>query len=229
MTPLLILHGALGASSQFAPLLPLLDGTFDAHTLDFSGHGGAPLGDEPFSIGLFARQVEGWIEREGLTAVDIFGYSMGGYVALTLARRRPDLVGRIFTLATKFRWDEEIAAREVGMLDPRKIEQKVPRFAEELKQRHAPLDWEMMLARTGQMMLELGRGNGFAAGELEEIAQRVRVAVGDRDAMVTLDETVEVYRRLPKGELLVLPATPHPIERVSASRLASELAEFFCC
>lgn len=226
--PLLILHGALGASAQFAPLLPLLAERFDAHTLDFHGHGGAPVADEPFGIDLFAAQVIDWIERNSPAGIDIFGYSMGGYVALTVAGKRPELVGRIFTLATKFRWDEAIAEREVGMLDPRRIEEKVPRFAEELKRRHAPLDWELMLSGTAELMRGLGRRNALAEEELQAIAHRVRVSIGDRDAMVTLDETIHTYRQLRNGELLVLPVTPHPIEKVPMVRLASELADFFC-
>jgi hypothetical protein len=37
--------------------------------------------------------------------------------------------------------------------------------------------------------------------------------------MVTLDETVAVYRQLPHGQLAVLPNTAHPLEAVSVDRL----------
>ena len=38
---------------------------------------------------------------------------------------------------------------------------------------------------------------------------------------------MELARALPKGELEVLPATPHPFERVLLQRLATSLHEFF--
>ncbi len=227
--PLLILHGAIGAASQFEPLLPLLEERFEPRVLDFLGHGAGASAEEPFSIELFAGQLAGEIERSGNRPADIFGYSMGGYVALHLARTRPELVGRVFTLSTKFRWDEETSAREVKMLDPRKIEEKVPRFAEELRRRHAAHGWERVLTGTAEMMLSLGRRPVLTAEDAAGIAQRVRVAVGDRDQMVTLEETSEVYRRLPAGELAVLPGTQHPIEKVPSRRLAAELVDFFCC
>ena len=54
----------------------------------------------------------------------------------------------------------------------------------------------------------------------------VWVVLGDRDKMVTLDETLEVYKNLPNAQLAVLPNTPHPIEMINTGRLASELKAF---
>jgi len=54
-----------------------------------------------------------------------------------------------------------------------------------------------------------------------------RIAVGDRDATVTIDECVAAVRRIPNGELEVLPRTPHPFEKAPIERIAYSLAEFF--
>ncbi len=51
---------------------------------------------------------------------------MGGYVALYLAKHHLQLVHKIFTLATKFHWDETVAANENKRLQPEGIEEKVP-------------------------------------------------------------------------------------------------------
>jgi pimeloyl-ACP methyl ester carboxylesterase len=53
------------------------------------------------------------------------------------------------------------------------------------------------------------------------------VGVGDRDKMVTIEETLAAYRRLPNGRFIVLPDTPHPLEKVSPGRLAREIGDFF--
>ena len=47
-----------------------------------------------------------------ITRADIFGYSMGGYVALHAARRHPERIGSIMTLGTKFAWDTPTAEKE---------------------------------------------------------------------------------------------------------------------
>src|SRR5882724_6957187 len=116
--PLLLLHGALGASSQFGDLANELAGHFDLHMMNLPGHGGEPISDEPFSIAGFAEVLHAWLAGRGLEGIDVFGYSMGGYVALHLARHSPGAVGRVFTLATKFAWDASTSAKETAMLDP---------------------------------------------------------------------------------------------------------------
>jgi len=44
--------------------------------------------------------------------------------------------------------------------------------------------------------------------------------------MVTLDETVAVYKQLPNAQLGVLPGTPHAFEQVNVSLLSRLIKEF---
>lgn len=224
---LLLLHGALGAEAQFNELVPLLEEKFAIETLNFPGHGGEPMPEEPFSIAAFSSCLKERIERSGRKGVDIFGYSMGGYVALHLAKEAPELIGKVFTLATKFAWNPETSAREVKMLDPDTIEAKVPRFAEQLRQRHAPNDWRALLARTAEMMTNLGNENELPIDALAGVGHDVMIGIGDRDQMVTIEESLAAYRALPNGRFIAIPGTPHPIEKVSPVRLAREIGEFF--
>src|SRR3712207_9473087 len=85
---LLLLHGAIGASDQFAPLLPLLNPAFDLHALDFEGHGASPLQGHPFTIERFAANVLDYLEQHRIERTHVFGYSMGGYVACTRSEER---------------------------------------------------------------------------------------------------------------------------------------------
>jgi pimeloyl-ACP methyl ester carboxylesterase len=129
MSHILLLHGAIGSSSQMLPLGNLIDGKLSVAALDFTGHAGRNAETSEFSIPQFADDVLAWMEENKLGTINIFGYSMGGYVALYLARHYPEKVNRVFTLATKFRWTPEIALQEIKMLDPETIEEKVPLFA----------------------------------------------------------------------------------------------------
>src|SRR5262245_23477139 len=114
--PLLLLHGAVSSSKQFDMLKPLLSDAFEIHALDFPGHGGNEIPSEPFSIPLFTESVLGYMDVKEIRDAFIFGYSMGGYVALSLAINYPERVRKVFTLATKFEWTEEIAMRETAQL-----------------------------------------------------------------------------------------------------------------
>ena len=223
----LLLHGAIGSSSQMLPLANLLAGKFNVSAFDFYGHGSRSGETKDLSIAGFAEDVMRWMEAKKNESIDIFGYSMGGYVALYLARHYPEKVNRIFTLATKFRWSPQIAANEIKMLDPEKIAEKVPVFAKTLAERHGQGSWQTVLQKTAQMMQKMGESNVLGPDDFKSIGHRVLLSIGDRDKLVTLDETLEVYKTLPNSSLLVLPGTGHPVENVNLEILAYHIHNFF--
>lgn len=226
MENLIILHGAIGAADQLAGLSQLLEAGYNVHTVNFSGHGGVAMPKAPFSIKLFAEDVLKEMDENGITTASFFGYSMGGYVAMYLAKYYPERVHKIITLATKFHWDEETAQREVKMLDAEKIAQKLPDFAAALEKRHAPNDWKQVLNNTKEMLISLGADNPLKEADYTTITQPALVLLGDRDKMVSLDETVAVYKVLPNAQLGILPATPHPIEQVDKELLSYHISRF---
>ena len=210
---LLFLHGALGSESQLLPLKEMLKGECDVHSFNFAGHGGKVL-PETFSIKLFVEETVLFCEANALKSVSIFGYSMGGYVALYLAKHYPHLVESVITLGTKLNWDETVAAKEVKMMQPDIIEQKVPAFAAQLQKQHNPADWKIVMTKTAHMLTEMGRNNPLQTPDYNDIQCPVLLMLGDRDKMVTMDETVAAYQLLPKAQLSILPGTPHAIEQV---------------
>lgn len=226
MKTILILHGALGSAAQLQPLTHLFADAYQVHTLDFSGHGSAPMPDAPFSIRLFADDVLAYMSAHGLEKVTIFGYSMGGYVGMYLARHYPEKVARLVTLATKYHWDPATAAKEVKMLDPEVTLAKVPAFAEVLQKRHS--DWKTVMHKTAAMMLDLGNDNTLKPADYAAVQAPCLLLLGDHDKMITLNETVEAYKRLPDARLGVLPDTTHPVEKLDLALLkaitARELA-----
>lgn len=225
--PLLLLHGALGAVSQFESWIPVLEKHYEVHTLDFEGHGSQAFPEGPFRIEAFSENLRSYIESYGLGPVDIFGYSMGGYVALYLARQKPELINRVFTFATKLDWKPETSAKEVKMLDPDTIQNKVPHFAKMLEARHHGNEWRGHLERTAEMMIDLGNSPRLNQEDFEQIETPVRMGLGDRDRMVSLDETYRTYRALANSEFVVLPGTPHPIEKIRLARLLPFIVDFF--
>lgn len=239
---LLLLHGALGDQTQFDTLRPLLATEGRApeshaayvHTLDFSGHGVRPLGDHPFGLETFAADVSRWLDAHATSApnsasdgkVDLFGFSMGGYVALLTAVAHPDRVRSVFTLGTKLDWSPEAAQSAGAQLDPEAIRSKVPRFADALSARHPASGWETVVTNTRDALQALGAAPLLTHEMLARISCPVRLAVGDRDTTVTLDEVRAAVQVMPDADFEVLPSTPHPFERVPLDRLAWSLTQF---
>lgn len=166
------------------------------------------------------------LDARGISQADFFGYSMGGYVALHLAATAPAHVRRVATLATKLAWTPAVAARESAMLDAATIRAKVPKFAAALEQRHTAIGWEALLAHTATLLRDLGERPRLTPAVYAGIAQPARIAVGDRDTTVSIDECVEAVRVLPRGEMEVHPGTAHPLEKAPLERIARSLAEF---
>lgn len=226
MQHLLLLHGAIGAAAQLVPLSESLKSHYIVHNLTFSGHGGKPM-PEDFAIATFADDVLNYLADNNIASANIFGYSMGGYVALYLAKHHPDKVKKVFTLGTKFRWDADIAQRETKMLDAEKIEAKIPAYAKYLEQLHHPADWKLVLQKTATMMTAMGNDNPLHPGDHKKIQLPVMIGIGDSDAMVTLEETIEVFRNLSDANLIVFPNMQHPIEKAPVEKLRKEIIGFF--
>lgn len=220
MQHLILLHGAIGGSRQLDPLVNILNQTYSVHLLNLPGHGGRSMPVQDFSIELFAQDVLAYMVENNIGQANFFGYSMGGYVAMYIARQYPEKVNSIITLATKFYWDEAVATKEIKMLDAATIQQKLPAFAEQLRIRHLPNNWKDVLEKTIVLLQLLGLNNPLKNEDYSAINQPCLLLLGDRDKMVTLDETVSVYKQLPNAQLCILPGTPHPLEQVNVDLLS---------
>lgn len=223
MQNILLLHGALGADADLAPLAAALTGKgFTVHSFSFSGHGQIPFADG-FGIETFAAELKQFIEHKKLRQPDVFGYSMGGFVALYLASQQPALIGSIATLGTKFNWSTEAVEKETAGLDPAWMLEKIPAFARSLELKHGTA-WKGLLARTADLMREINAKQFLSPEVLKTITTPVLLGLGDRDKMVTLEETTAVYKILPKAAMYMLPDTKHPIEAANTKLLAELLA-----
>lgn len=219
---LVLVHGALGASEQLEPLRAILARDHDVTLVELEGHGSSAAAGSDYTMRRFVENIRTHLRDE--TA--IFGYSMGGYAALLLAAEEPVRVTRVITLGTKLAWTPEVAVKEASRLDPAVIRAKVPRFADQLEQRHRGAGgWESVLRKTALLMTDLGARPPIDDSLVARISQPARLMVGDRDALVSVDETAAFARKLSAGELAVLPGTPHPIEQVRPDLIASLIAD----
>jgi pimeloyl-ACP methyl ester carboxylesterase len=224
MSPVLLLHGALGSKAQLDPLKKILETQGrEVYSLNFSGHSGESFRDT-FGIETFSDDVMRFLTEKKISRTDIFGYSMGGYVALWVAKNNPDGIGKIVTLGTKFDWTPESAARETKKLNPEKIVEKVPAFARILEHRHAPNDWKILLHKTAEMMESLGQRPLLTEAVVKKITVPITVLLGDADDLADLDFSKKIAESLPNGQFTLLENTPHPIEKVDLQKLIEHIS-----
>ena len=220
MKTILLLHGALGAAQQLQPLSELLKNDFEVHCLEFEGHGQTPS-EKPFSIDGFVDNLKDYLDEKNLRNIIVFGYSMGGYVALKLAARNPEYFEKIITLGTKFHWTAEAAEKEVQYLIPEKIEVKLPAYAAMLAGLHGASSWKTLMQKTADMMLRLGNGEATSDELFKQIVVPCSLCLGDKDQMVSREETERIKDMITHAEFELLEDTVHPIDRVDVARLAA--------
>jgi pimeloyl-ACP methyl ester carboxylesterase len=196
----------------------------EVHSFNFSGHG-SNTGKSSFGIETFATDLHEYLQQHQLQRVNIFGYSMGGYVALWYAMQFPGQVQSIVTLGTKFDWNVESAQQEVKKLNADKILEKIPAFARLLNTRHA--DWRLLLEQTAKMMLTLGESPLLHEGNLATLQVPVLIGLGELDDMADRAFSETVANILPRGKFQLLNGTPHPIEKVKVALLTRLCFDFF--
>ena len=115
---LLCLHGALGTVQDFAPVANALAENFDIKLLNFSGHGTGTYWPKEFRIETFAQELEDFFKEHSLKEVAVFGYSMGGYVALYHRPILKTLLFLIFSLT-------ELSLIGQKNLSPKKLQNSI--------------------------------------------------------------------------------------------------------
>lgn len=223
MNNLILIHGALGSSDQMSPLKEMLEKDFNVHHLEMEGHGNSSSNEKAFAIDDFVSQLDNFIDTIG--DAHIFGYSMGGFIALLSAASGKQNIQSITTLGTKMKWSPEISEQEVKHLNPEKIKEKVPAFAQALKKKHG-VYWEQVLYRTAAFMKTLGDEAPITESRMKQINIPVQLCLADQDQMVSKEETEEVNAWIPNSRFHFIPDSKHPIEQTNLTALAETVRSF---
>jgi pimeloyl-ACP methyl ester carboxylesterase len=227
MEKILFLHGALGSKLQFTPLMSALKNDFECHSLNFAGHGGEMIPAQGLTFQTFSQNILDYLDAQKIEKIHLFGFSMGGYAALYFAHLHPTRVQKIITLNVKFNWDPITTAKETGLLDPDKMFEKVPAFANNLMVLHGMNIWKNLLKSTSDMMKKLSETVVMSEEELKSIAHPILLGVGDRDLTSSIKETLDVFQKLQKAQLWVIPNTAHPFERIDLNQLEMMTRNFY--
>ena len=236
-SPLVLLPGLLGTiESNWRRFVPALAKYYHIVAVDLRGHGrtdnpapSGKAGTGELHIDQLADDLNSLLDTLDIETASVIGYSLGGSVGLIAGLKRPGRIRALVMHATKFFWDDTSVSAMVADLNPNILVEKTPRYAQFLQKSHATIYgdkyWQVLL-NTAIRFIKTMPEQGPSIEQAAQADFPILVSVGDRDQLIPLDEAIRLVRALPKGELLVLPATPHPFQHVRLESFLPVLLDF---
>ena len=218
--PLVVLHGAFGWATEY----PILSRNHQVIAVELQGHGHTADVDRPLTLENMADDTAALLKHLGIKQADFFAYSLGGNVALAVAIRHPDVVGK---LAINGANSGPIAEA----YEPETFQQfkNIPSdFAPKILKDHYdsvapnPKRWPMLVEKIKQLGLEF---KGFSVEQMKSIKAPVLIALGDHDG-VRPEHAVEMFRLIPDAQLAIFPGADHFLLFQDPERLLSTVAAF---
>ena len=181
--PLVLLHGGIGGSEIFDPILDTLAAGRRVIAVDLPGHGHTASPGRPLRYEDMADQIAGLIRHLGLDQADLMGLSLGGGVALRTAIQHPALIRRLIVVSAPFRqdgWFPEVVAGQ-SALGPEAAEmmKQSDFYATYAKVAPRPEDWVLHVSRVGEL---LGHDYDWSAG-IAGITADVLLVFADSDSV----------------------------------------------
>jgi pimeloyl-ACP methyl ester carboxylesterase len=213
-TPLLLLHAGSLTCESWQPYLAAFEQHYRVFTPDSRGHGRSDSPPDTLSYRLLADDVAGLVHALDLHKPLIVGFSDGGQVALEIGMRYPNLPRALVVGGAQFKFSaaylawvlDAIGDQAAPEVDTARFSRNHPAWAAWLQQIYGPDGWKPVLARCKPMWIT---PLNYTADDFAEVVAHTLVLIGDRDEITSIEEATELFRRLPNGELAVVPGADH--------------------
>lgn len=216
--PLVLIHGALMTVSMLNDYPALLAASRQVIAVELQGHGHTRDIDRPLRYELLADDIAALLDHLGLPQADLFGYSLGAGVALQVAIRHPQRVGRVVAMSASYRSD--------GLrIDPNDVladDSALARLSDSAYHKAYasvapdPQQWPGLVRKVLDLDAQPQR---WPVTQLTGIESPVMLILADSD-IVRLEHAVEMFyllgggvvgdlQGLPASRLAVIPGTSH--------------------
>jgi pimeloyl-ACP methyl ester carboxylesterase len=214
--PLLILNGFAATSADWDPsFIDRLASSNQLILLDNRGIGGSTDDRQPFDIARLADDVLRVVETLGIERVNVLGWSMGGFIAQTLALQQPARINKLILLsadpggadadlATAEVWSQlvdmsgtphEQARRLLSLLFPGDVAESIYRdFGDIVAVARAQLCHDLVNRQAAAMDAWHRAGIG---NRLREMKVPVLIATGTADVVIPPSNALKLVNAIP--------------------------------
>lgn len=216
--PLILVHGGLATGEVMwsGEIVAELARRYRVLIPDSRGHGRTDNPAGTLRYDQMADDVAAFSAALGLERPVVVGYSDGAQVALEIGLRHPELpsamvIGGVVTRPVEgyLQALREMGFPASGAVDLPQVETAMGDFYETLRTSHeharSDEDFRAYLTQISELWYAVP---DYTDAQLASIGVPSLVIVGDRDG-VSVDESLRLYRLLPRGELAVVPNADH--------------------
>lgn len=231
--PVVFLHGFLFDARQFAAQTASLADRYRCIGVDFPGQGRSGPSTVGYGTDALTDLIVAFLERLDAGPVHLVGLSMGGFTAMRIAVRRPDLVASLVLVNTsasahaRSAYPKQLALAGLGRVAGLGLPPVLQGIEEEMfgqafrddASRHGERDvWRQRWADADRAalvatMLGFMRRSDYR-GKLSAVTAPTLVVAGSQDVSLPPQQSIEMFDRLPGAELVVLRQVGHsaPVE-----------------
>lgn len=215
--PLVLLHGAYGTASMFGPLIPGLAANRQVIVPEMQAHGHTADIDRPIRYESMADDVAALLDHLGIAQADVFGFSMGGGIAIRLAMQHPDRVRKLVA-ASASSTSEGMYPEMLAMIETITPEMfaEAPFYTEYLEIAPDPDGFPTLVEKLKDLD---SQPFAWPDDEVRAIPAPTLLIFGDSDVIIP-EHMIELFRLrgggvagdlvgLPPAQLAILPATTH--------------------
>jgi len=237
-TPLLLVHGGYGLTSNYDALADRWSRDRQVIAVELDGHGHTRRSSRPLRYETLGDDIASAIRGLGLDSVDLLGCSLGGGVSLRCAIQHPSLVRKLIIVSAPHRrdgWYPEVRAGFDGMTGATLFDQlrQSPMYTDWQKVAPDPSAFPALIDATGDMLRQPYDWSAEVAG----LPMPVLLVYGDADSIPSA-VAAEFHALLGGGKgdagwdgskrspswLTILPATHYDI--LAAEALPGIVAQF---
>lgn len=202
----------------------------DRHVITFDNRGvGASTGEVPDSVEAMADDAYTFTRALGFDKIDIFSFSLGGFIAQELVVKHPELVRKLVLTGTGPRGGKDID-KVVGVTywdilratltrqDPKEFlffnrnatgKPAARAFVQRLQERTVDRDADIKVRAFQAQLKAIQKFGRSAPADLSMLTQPTLIANGDNDRMVPSVLSEDLHRRIKGSELIIYPDSGH--------------------
>jgi pimeloyl-ACP methyl ester carboxylesterase len=210
--PLVLLHGGMATNATWDAQIRGLSSRRRIIAPERTAHGHTPDRPGPLTYEQMAEETAQVLRALDLGPVDLLGWSDGGMVGFLLAVHEPGLVRTLATTGSGFSSAGYVPGSMEKLTSLEHDDEDLAIFAALYSEvspdgpEHFPVVWEKVRRMWSEPF--------DWSADLERVSAPLLVIVGDDD-YVTVGHADEMARRVPQGQLAVIPGASHlvPMEK----------------